>query len=372
MTDRYILLTILFFFRIVIGLLLFDFSDKGRQISVSGNIHKVNQIQDKCIIDFGTIIAKINEPCRVKRNQTVSVIGRVDTSLIEAIKGKKAIVDATFDISEKTPESSISPFGKLGVLDVVRNYCNSVYQRFLPKDESALLAGIVLGDKTNIGRDFYDKMVKSGTIHIAVASGYNLMLVGGTALSLLFWFLNRKWATMLTILTMSFYAALAGLEAPVLRALLMASFVYVAQSTGRKPMSVWLLILSCWMLLVWDVEMLWSVSFQLSVAASTGLIILAPFVMEKLTDMKLESEGKFLEKFGVISTVCTMILTAPIIWFAFGRFSIMGLFSNLFVLPLVPVVMVFGVFMLVFPQIFFVPTYAVLHLIVLVIGFLGS
>ena len=88
--------------------------------------------------------------------------------------------------------------------------------------------------------------------------------------------------------------------------------------------------------------------------------------------MKLESEGMFLEKFGVISTVCTMILTAPIIWLAFGRFSIMGLFSNLFILPLVPVVMVFGVFMLVFPQIFFVPTYAVLHLIVLVIGFLGS
>lgn len=372
MTDRYILLAILFFFRIVIGLIFFDFSDKGKEIKVSGNIHKLIQIHNKCIIDFGSIIAKVNEPCRVKRNWTVSIIGRVDTSLIEAVKGKKAIVDATFDTLEKSPDSSISPIGKVTILEAVRIYCNSVYQRFLPKDESALLAGIVLGDKTNIGRDFYDKMVKSGTIHIAVASGYNLMLVGGTTLSLLFWFVNRKWATLLTILTMSFYAALAGLEAPVLRALLMASFVYVAQSMGRKPMSVWLLILSCWMLLVWDVEMLWSISFQLSVAASVGLMILAPFVMEKLTDVRLESEGKFLEKFGVISTVCTMILASPIIWFAFGRVSIMGLFSNLFVLPLIPVVMVFGVFMLVIPQIFFVPTYALLHLIVLIIGFLGS
>ncbi len=372
MTDRYILLAILFFFRIVIGLVFFDFSDEGRVIKVTGNIYKLIQIDNKCIIDFGSFIAKLNEPCRVKRNMTVSVIGRVDTNLIEAIKGKKAIVDATFDISEKSSESSISPIGKFGILDIVRNYCNSVYQRFLPKDESALLAGIVLGDKTNIGRDFYGKMVKSGTIHIAVASGYNLMLVGGTALGLLFWFFNRKWTTLLSILIMSIYAALAGLEAPVLRALLMASFVYVAQSLGRKPMSVWLLILSCWMLLVWDIEMLWSVSFQLSVAASAGLMILAPFVMEKLTAMRLENEGKFLEMLGVISTACTMILTAPIIWFAFGRVSIMGLFSNLFVLPLVPVVMVFGVFMLVFPQLFFVPTYAVLHLIVLIINFFGS
>ena len=47
-------------------------------------------------------------------------------------------------------------------------------------------------------------MVKSGTIHIAVASGYNLLLVGGTVLSLLFWILSRKRATVVALVVMAF------------------------------------------------------------------------------------------------------------------------------------------------------------------------
>jgi predicted membrane metal-binding protein len=58
-----------------------------------------------------------------------------------------------------------------------------------------LVAGILLGYKKDIGHIFYEQMINSGTVHIAVASGYNIMLVGGTILSVCFWIMNRKKAT---------------------------------------------------------------------------------------------------------------------------------------------------------------------------------
>lgn len=372
MKERLFVLIALIVLRIVIGLVIWTLESKNSKILVTGNIYRVIQTDNNCILEFEGIVAKMTDVCDVYIGQQVSVVGKLNTSLIEVLRGKKAIVNATFDTLDNKKKIVISPERKIDFITKIKNYCTHVYQKYLPEAESALIAGIVLGDKTNIGLNFYQKMIKSGTIHIAVASGFNLMLVGGTVLSLLFWIVERKWATMFTIAAMSFYALLAGLQPPVLRALVMASFIYVAQSIGRKPMSVWLLVVSCWMLIVWDTEMLWSVSFQLSVAASVGLMVLTPFVLEKLSMVRLEKEGKFLEKLGIISTTCTMVLTAPILWFAFGRFSIMGLFSNLFVLPLVPVVMVLGGLMLIAPQIFFVPTYTLLHLIVLIINFFGS
>ena len=57
-----------------------------------------------------------------------------------------------------------------------------------------------------------------------------------------------------------------------------------------------------------------SVSFQLSVMASVGLVVFAPWIQRKLAEKGLEGEGVWLEKFGIITTCCTMMATAPIIW----------------------------------------------------------
>ena len=372
MRKRVILLLGLLILRIFIGYLVLPKFDENRQITVTGNVVKAIQIDNKCIMDLGIFSVKLVGPCKVTSGKNIKVVGSPKRSLIEALGGKIALEKATIVDTEKYAGKVMSQADEQSVFGRFMDYCRNIYQSFLPRDESALLAGIVLGDKTSIGYDFYQKMVKSGTIHIAVASGYNLMLVGGTVLSLLFWLFKRREASVVTIVVMALYAVLAGFEPPVVRALFMASLIYICAVLGRKTDAIWFLFLSGFGMLIWDPGMLFSVSFQLSVMASVGLMVLAPWVQEWFIKKNMEKEGEGLEKFGLITTVCTMLATAPIIWWHFGRISIMGLFSNIFVLPLVPPVMILGAFMLLIPSLFFVPTYALVHLMVLIINFFGS
>lgn len=372
MRSRVFILIALLFLKTVIGVLFLQRAADGSRIRLTGNVIKVTQTDVNCIIDFGEFVAIVNDFCKTRKGSMISVVGTKSFGLIEAIRGKIVVKEALFDGTDKVPDLTIRHASNTPWFVIFRNYCSKVYQRFLPSEEAALLAGIVLGNKDDIGYDFYQSMVRSGTVHIAVASGYNLMLVGGVTLSLLFWFFSRNLATIVTVVAMAFYAAMASFEPPVLRALVMACFIYFSQALGRKVSSVWSLVLSCWLLLVWDIDLLWSVSFQLSVVASVGLMVLAPAVQEYLSSKGLQIEGEWLSKMGLLTTVCTMLMTAPVIWFHFGRISIIGVFSNVFVLPLVPMVMILGVFMLFIPQLFYMPTYAVLHLIVLIIKFFGS
>jgi predicted membrane metal-binding protein len=78
-----------------------------------------------------------------------------------------------------------------------------------------------------------------------------------------------------------------------------------------------------------------------------------------------------MEKLSLVSTASTMLLCLPILWWNFGRISLIGLVSNVLVLPLVPPLMILGVGMLVLPDFLYLPTYALAHLLVRIIEFFG-
>lgn len=341
-------------------------------VSYAGKVVREYQIDNKCIIEVGRIVANVDGKCKRDVGKYIYLSGTTDFRLITALKGKIDLVSATIDretvANEAMPKMNIISFWLGSFLD----YCMSLYTRYLPVRESALLSGIVFGQKEDIGYDFYQQMVRSGSIHIAVASGFNLMLLGGFVMYPLFYFWKRKVATVVAICLLFLYAVITGLEPPMIRAWLMISFLFVGLALGRKQEGWWALLVSVWVVLVWDMTMIASVSFQLSVAASVGLIVLAPFVSKIASELGYEVEVGFLEKSGFLSTFCAMILTTPIIWYHFGRVSFIGLLSNLFILPLVPPVMVLGLLMIVLPAVFYIPTYALLHALVLLIEFFGT
>ncbi len=244
------------------------------------------------------------------------------------------------------------------------------YRRCLPPRESALTAGIVLGYQEDIEREFYDQMVKSGTIHIAVASGYNVMLVGETVLSLAFFFWRRKRATIVAIAVMIFYAFLAGGEPPVIRAVIMAMAVLGSACLGRRVLSLWILLLTGAVMVLFQPEIVGQVSFQLSMMASLGLMGVEPW-LRRLLAGEHERLAGWLGETGVLSTLSTMGATLPIIWWHFGRMSLIGIVSNILILPLIPLMMLLGAGMLILPWVFCWPSYVVAHWMAEAIRFLG-
>ncbi|HOX96678.1 MAG TPA: ComEC/Rec2 family competence protein [Candidatus Woesebacteria bacterium] len=290
--------------------------------------------------------------------------------MIDNILGRIWLDSAEIVVFDKEEDKPDEPGVIEAVLIKFREKMLSRYRMHLPEPESSLVAGIILGYKKDIGREFYDKMIKSGTIHIAVASGYNIMLVGGTTLSICLWFLKRKKATIVSIFLMAVYALEAGGEPPVVRAVIMGIVVFLAACIGRKVISWWILLVTGWLMVIIEPLLLLDVSFQLSMAASVGLMIVEPCLRKKIEnwDRRL---SELVSGSGILSSVSTMAMTVPIIWYQFGRMSLIGILSNTLILPFVPLLMILGAGMQILPRLFFWPTYIMAHWIVGVIEFFG-
>lgn len=371
MERRVFLLILILIFRFILGFLESASYPQNSRIMVTGNIYNIYHNNSKCIITVGRFFVDSRSNCTFSRNDRIQIIGRVNSRVIDRFLGRlwldsAELVVLTNNANKPSQSKSIS-----SVLSAIRENSVNVYRRYLSVPESGLVAGIVLGYKNDIGQNFYELMVRSGTVHIAVASGYNIMLVGGTVLSICFWIMKRKWASLVAILIMVFYALIAGGEPPVIRAVIMAGAVFGAVLVGRRAISWWILSITGWAMVLIEPWLLVNVSFQLSMAASIGLMIVEPWLRKTLVEWN-EQFSEILIGTGIQTTFATMLMTLPIIWLHFGRMSWIGILSNILILPLVPILMITGALMQVFPDVFYWPTYVVAHWMVRVIGFFGD
>lgn len=370
MKSRLILMIFVSAFCLVLGFLFLLKYPQNSLIRVSGNIDNIYLSKSKCIIVLGRFWIDYRGDCVFSRKTRIRVVGRVKGSVTDRFLGRLWLDSAELVILDNESVSSIYG-GKFTVfLNRIRENLMNVYRRYLPVPESGLVAGIILGVKNDIGQELYDLMVKSGTIHIAVASGYNIMLVGGTAISICFWFIKRKWASVLALMVMILYAFEAGGEPPVLRAVIMATAIFGSAIVGRKVVSWWVLLITGWFLILIKPLLILDVSFQLSMMASVGLMVVEPKI-RKLLQPNFEKLSGFLSGSGILTSVSTMVTTAPIIWWHFGRMTWIGVLSNILILPFIPILMIFGVAMQVFPGVFAWPTYVIAHWMVGVIRFFG-
>lgn len=367
---------ILFIFVILVLRFFLGYVDsaKYRQtevIKVTGNIDNIYQYNTECIIVLGRFWIDNRGVCSFSRNTSISVVGTVNSNVIDRFLGRLWLDRAELAVSVKPVIMASTQTVFSTFMDSVREKSVSIYRQFLPEPESGLVAGIVLGYKNDIGQEMYNLMVNSSTIHIAVASGYNIMLVGGTVLSVCFWFMKRKWASVVAILAMIFYAVEAGGEPPVTRAVIMGAVVFVAAIVGRRTISWWILLVTAWIMILIEPLLIFNVSFQLTMAASVGLMVVEP-ALTKVLSRSHEKLVEILGGIGIMTSLSTMFVTTPIIWWNFGRMSWIGIVSNILILPLVPMLMITGSLMQVLPWVFSWPTYAIAHWMVEMIRFFGS
>lgn len=252
----------------------------------------------------------------------------------------------------------------------LRDRLVEIYERQLPDPEAGLVAGVVLGYKSSMEQSFYDSLIETGTVHVVVASGYNVVVVGSVVLNLLVYLMRRQQATLLALIAMVGYGWLAGGEAPVVRAVIMGSLVFLARATGRQTESGWLLVVAGWLMLMVNPQLIESVSFQLSLAATAGLIWVEPKIREGMERVK-SSWMRVMMETELSPTLAAQITTAPIIWWNFGRLSIISPVVNMLVLPLVPMMMGLGAGQLVLGRLVAPFTYAVAHLFVVIVRWFG-
>lgn len=211
---------------------------------------------------------------------------------------------------------------------------------YLPEPQASLLSGILLGERSSLPAEFNNNLKKTSTIHIVVVSGQNLTMLMGFIISLGS-LLGRKKTVLLSLPVMIFYCILTGLQVPVIRAALMVGLASLASLLGREKDTGWVLGITVALMLIFNPSWLFSISFQLSVLATIGVVIVAPVLIKAL---------KFIpeiikEDLGV--TIAAQALTLPIIAYNFYQISLVGILVNSLILWVIPIIMVFGAIALV-------------------------
>ena len=228
------------------------------------------------------------------------------------------------------------------VLQEQRQALDKRISEILPRPQSDLLSGILLGQNKSLPPDIRLALRDSATLHIVVASGQNLSMVAGFFLALS-GLVKRKNAIILGLAAALIYTLLTGLQIPIIRAAIMFGLASLAKLFGRDGDGAWVLILTAAVMLLVNPAWLTDISFQLSFLATFGVVVVAPIILEKLKNWPKFIAG------DLAVTLAAQAMVMPVISQNFHQISLVGLFANLLVLWTIPFIMVGGVLMLILP-----------------------
>jgi competence protein ComEC len=199
----------------------------------------------------------------------------------------------------------------------------------LPPVSSALLGGLLLGERTDLPSDVDAAFRQAGVYHVLAVSGFNVALLAGAV-----WTVlraaggSRRVAALTAIVAVLGFAAVVGPGPSVVRAALMAVLVLAAVVLDREAAVVNSLALAALAILAVRPGDLLDPGFQLSFAATAG-IVAAPIPRTVV--------GAAL---GV--SIAAQLVVLPITLAHFNQLSTVAVVANLAVVPLAAAATILG------------------------------
>lgn len=306
----------------------------------------------KTIIRSGIWYISIPGYAEIIPGSRISYLGRVEPKLLGGQVVRILMMDPTFEVIEEESENRLSLGERtLILIGKWRESAVKILGKTLPEPMSSLAAGILLGVRAEMPRGFYEALVSTGTLHVIAASGFNVMIVATILMGLFGRVFSRGKAIGAGVVGIFIYVLLAGASASVVRAGIMGSLTLSAYYFGRASEARRLLWVSAGVMLLISPLMIFDIGFQLSVAATAGILYLGPY-LDRI------DRNKFLREY-LYPTLSASFATAPIILWHFGRVSWISPLVNILILPVVPLIMLLsaivvgvGSLSIVFAQVF--------------------
>lgn len=265
---------------------------------------------------------------------------------------RKNIVGWVFQTRQTVPQIFLSE--KLSMNRTIADLRNKISSQFsytVGPEYGGLLTALLTGDKNEVNPETKESFVATGVVHVLAVSGLH---VGYVLIILLFiaqvlripWGWNR----IIVIGGLIFFCFLTGWKPSVIRASMMAG-LYVLAPVLNRPANLWNIIAAAAIIiLAWDPSYIYDLGFQLSFSAVISIVLFYNLINDALPETLKVNHiqhtslrfvwGLFLVSFSA------QIGTLPFTAFYFNRIPIIALVANIFIVPLIGVMVCIGFFIL--------------------------
>jgi competence protein ComEC len=161
--------------------------------------------------------------------------------------------------------------------------------------------------------------------------------------------LGPRKGALAAVIGLGLYTVLVGADAAVVRAAFMGGFALFARQVGRRQQALNTLAFTGMLMAIHNPQVPWDVGFQLSFAATLGLVLYAEPLQTGFANLLSRRMGKSKARkiaapVGeyVLFTFAAQITTLPIMAYHFGSISWVAFLANPAILPAQPPIMTLG------------------------------
>ncbi len=219
------------------------------------------------------------------------------------------------------------------------------------------LAGMVLGVTASIPDTLQQEFRNTGTYHLFSVSGLHVGMI-----ALILWQalkiggVSRRWAVLVIIPALFFYALLTGWKPSSLRSAVMSAIFLIGMTSSRQPVPINSLCAAAFLILVQWTNEIFNPGFQLSFLVVAAILLLAvplhdlirkhchpdPFVPRQLWTRSQKWGWETVEGVGGLVSVslAAWVGSLPLTLWYFHMVSFSALPANLLIVPLAFVIMV--------------------------------
>ncbi len=297
-----------------------DFLEKlkvGNRIKISGNIFKPRNRRNPGEFDYEDYLNRIGTSATLSFGKKDSL-----TLLEDSPNFGNIIFNARLEIDE-------------------------IFKELNNADASAFLKGILLADRGEIDFETREKFVNAGVVHILAVSGLHVGFI-----VLIFIIITSRFniyiRSGITIIGLLMFLLITNSPASVFRATVMGITLIITFLANRKFNSYNALAIAALIILVIDPSEMFNPGFQLSFSAVLSIVAIYPILSRGIYRLKIKQN--WLNKLLLFCSVslAAQIGTLPFTILYFNKLSIIALFANLIVIPLVALIVSTGIVTLIF------------------------
>lgn len=239
------------------------------------------------------------------------------------------------------------------IMQGLRDAIDARIRATLDGDNRAIATALLTGRRDAITTPVNDAMFISGLGHVLSISGYHMAVVAGVVFfavrallalipGLAAGFAIKKWSAAAALVAAAFYLLLSGAEVATQRSFFMTAVVLIAVMVDRRAITFRTLAVAALIVLAVAPEALVHPSFQMSFAATLGLVALVQIGMPNLFASPDHSATARIAMWGgreiamlFLASTIAGLATTPYAAFHFHRVTPFGVLANLGAMPVV-------------------------------------